>query len=139
MIPFLAQTQPASFGDWTSNAFYVVGLITAVVMLYKATRSKPGSTEIAGQPLTVRAANDYATKGELRSLEVRVDRITDEVRTGFTELDRKRSSSIAGLHDDLDRKTNDLRKDVKEDFQGVHDRIHDVATAIGRVEGKLSK
>lgn len=135
----LAQAQPATFNDWVANAFYVVGLITAVVILYQRLRPKPRETAITGQPLEVRAASDYATKGELRSLELRVDRITDEVRTGFTELDRKRSVSIAGLHDDLDAKTTMLRSDVKQDIHGVHTRINEVLSSVSKLEGKLER
>lgn len=81
--------------------------------------------------------HEYASKAELAALSKRVDDLGTEIREGFRSLDSKRSISIAGLHDDLESKTTDLRKEVKADIAGVHTRINDVLAAVSELKGKV--
>lgn len=53
------------------------------------------------QPFTVKPQVEYATKAELHAVDQRVHELADKIESNFRELDRKRSVSIAGLHDDL--------------------------------------
>lgn len=80
----------------------------------------------------------YATKAEHSELKGRVDKISDDIMRGFERVDQKRSTSIAGLHDDLKRETTALRLEMKTDIKGVHERVNDVFRVVDKIEGRLA-
>jgi hypothetical protein len=62
--------------------------------------------------------------------------------TVTTELTRQ-AASRKGIYEKIEEmderaavRTDALRKEVKDDIRGVHDRINDVLHALGRLEGK---
>lgn len=140
MLAIFAQSTiapPAGFNDWLASAFYLVGLVTAAVVLYKHLHGRPTSTEIAGQPLTIQGATLFTPIEAHNELKGRVDGISRDIAAGFERLDHKRSVSVAGLHDDLEVAIENLRKEVKEDVKGVHDRINAVLAAVSELRGKV--
>jgi polyhydroxyalkanoate synthesis regulator phasin len=56
----------------------------------------------------------FATKSEHEKLEQRVNGLSAEIKDGFRELDKKRSVSIAGLHDDLNTGLEKVHKRIDE-------------------------
>lgn len=56
----------------------------------------------------------FATKAEHDKLEQRVNGLSAEIKDGFRELDKKRSVSIAGLHDDLNNGLEKVHKRIDE-------------------------
>ena len=133
-----AQISAESIGSWLQVAFWLFGgtaaIVGAVVGLKKLSEKPQAGTP---QPFVVQGSVRFATMEEHEKLEARVDGIGELIRSGFERLDHKRSQSVAGLHDDLEGSITDLRKEVKEDITGVHNRINDIAQAIARIEGKL--
>jgi hypothetical protein len=112
----------------------IVGFLGSTVTSWLALRSSNRA-----QKREVTFTNEYATKAEHAELKNRVDKIADEIVRGFERVDGKRSSSIAGLHDDLESKTTALRMEVKSDIKGVHDRVSDLVGAVNRLVGKVEK
>ena len=112
----------------------IVGFLASTFTSVMALRSSNRA-----QKREVSFADEYATKAEHTELKIRVDGIDSSVRSGFDRLDGKRSVSIAGLHDDLEAKTNALRLEVKADIKGVHERVTDIVGFVKRIEGKLEK
>jgi hypothetical protein len=64
MLTLIAQTTqhtpPSGFDNWIANAFYILGLITAAVMLFKNVRKTPSqNVRVEEQPLNVREYVEY--------------------------------------------------------------------------------
>lgn len=123
----------------TTIGLVVIALIYLSRWLWDYNRSR---REDAGQheprahpPLHV----TFASREEHAELKGRVDGIETKIDEGFQRLDARRSSSVAGLHDDLEDSITSLRLEVKADIKGVHDRMTDVLGAVRRLEGKLEK
>lgn len=132
MILQLAQIAPDANG--LLQFLIIVGFLASTFASVMALRSSNRA-----QKREVSFADEYATKAEHTELKIRVDGIDSSVRSGFDRLDGKRSVSIAGLHDDLEVKTKELRLEVKSDIKGVHDRVTELLKVVARVEGKLEK
>lgn len=81
----------------------------------------------------------YATKTEHGELKGRVAAVEDRTEQNFRELDRKRSVSIAGLHDDLRDKTDSLRTEMKADNERLNMRITEILSAVGEIKGRIAK
>lgn len=132
MLPhFIAQLPTdsvPSLSAWILGASGAVFLINQALTFYKEhMRVKP-------EP-----ADTYATKAEHTELKGRVDNADAKIETNFRELDRKRSVSIAGLHDDLAAKTEALRSEMKSDNERLHDRITDVLAKVSELKGQVQK
>ncbi len=132
MMPLLAQIAPDP--QALTQFLIIVGFLGSTVTSWLALRSSNRA-----QKREVSFTEEFATKAEHIELKGRVDRIADEIVRGFERVDQKRSTSIAGLHDDLETKTSALRLEVKADIKGVHDRMTDVLGAVRRIEGKIEK
>src|SRR5689334_1842573 len=80
----LAQAAPAGTENFLAIAFYLVGGVTAVVMLVKSFK-KPDAveTEIGGQPIKVKFAAQFATKEEHETLRHDFGEFRREVSTSF--------------------------------------------------------
>jgi len=112
----------------------IIGFLGSIVTSLVALRSSNRA-----QKREVSFTDEYATKAEHAELKGRVDKIADEIVRGFERVDQKRSVSIAGLHDDLEKSIGGLRVEVKDDIRGVHERINVVLAAVSKLEGKLEK
>lgn len=128
LFHLIAQTQPPDFGPWLSNLFYGVGLLTACVVLFKHLKGSPSSTEISGQPLTVKAAARFATKEEHSELKGVVEAMGREIKEGFASMDGRRSGSIDAL-----------RLEIKAEIHGVHERVNEVLRGVSRLEGRSER
>lgn len=82
---------------------------------------------------------EYVTRQEHSELKQRVEQMADKIDDNFRALDQKRSVSIAGLHHDLANRTDAVRKEIKTDVGGLHDRLNMVLTAVAHLEGKVGK
>ncbi len=112
----------------------VLGFLGSIVASLVAIRSSNRA-----QKREVSFADEFATRAQHDDLKGRVDKIADEIRSEFARLDQKRSVSIAGVHDDLENAIAALRAGVKQDVEGVHDRINVVLAAVSELKGRLSK
>jgi hypothetical protein len=81
----------------------------------------------------------YASKQEHAELKARVDNIETKIDEGFQRLDAKRSSSVAGLHDDLEEAIEALRLEVKNDIGGVQNKLGDVLGAVAELRGRVTE
>lgn len=79
-----AQAAPPGTENFLAITFYLVGGITAVVLLIKSLR-KPEAveTEIGGQPIKVKFAAQFATKEEHETLRQDFGEFRREVSTSF--------------------------------------------------------
>lgn len=135
----LNQTPPEDFDSWVANAFYVVALVTALVVLFQRLRAAPRSTTIEGQPVVVAAAAEFATTSQHAELKRKVDGLSQEIKDGFAALDAKRSDNVRDLYKDVEASVNGLRKEVREDVVGLHTRLNDVTGAVREMAGQLKE
>src|SRR4051812_15701105 len=105
MFPtFLAEVAAAAdfsaqaLKDWLAVLFYLVGGATAIVALWKMLSGKNGATEIAGQPIEVKAHAAFATKLEHEQLQKKLD----------DELGRERGSRKK-IHEEVATLQGDLK------------------------------
>ncbi len=102
-----------------------------------ADQSDPQQVQVQN-PLTVKPHVEFASMDSHRELAKQVAELRSEVSTGFARLDQKRSSSIAGLHDDLRDAVADLRTEMKSDNTGLNTRITEVLAAVSELKGRIS-
>jgi hypothetical protein len=113
---------------WMVGGSAAIFAINQVLTFYKA--------HIKEQPTP---ADTYATKAEHAELRGRVDRMGTEIHSAFERLDQKRSVSIAGLHTKVEASTAEIRREIKADLGGVHERISTVLTAVSELKGAIRR
>ena len=108
MISFLAQASPppAALASFLEVAFYLVGLLTAVVVLYR--HVYPAA--ISPQPLTVRGHIENASSDDLREVHGRIKRERDEINRELVNLkDEQKAMRLK-----LDAEISDLHNRINE-------------------------
>lgn len=130
-MPILAQLSEQTADAlvvWMVGGSAAIFAINQVLTFYKA--------HIKEQPTP---ADTYATKAEHAELRTRVDRMSGEIAQAFDRLDHKRSVSIAGLHTKVDQATAEIRREIKSDMGGVHDRLSTVLSAVSELKGSINR
>lgn len=74
----------------------------------------------------------YATKPEVEKLSKRIDGFDDKLGSLVEKMENRRSQNTARLHEKIDTANNDLRKEVKSDFKGVHTRLDTILDYIAK-------
>lgn len=110
MLPLAEVQPPAHFDAWIASAFYVVGLITSMVVLYKHLRPEPEqAVRVSPQPLEVKPAADYATRDDLQKVDVaahgRMKRERVEINDQMQRLEDRLGESIQTLDEKITRNT----------------------------------
>jgi hypothetical protein len=124
----LPEVEGPAFLAWLASAALALFLLNQAITFWKEhLREKP----IPGET--------YATKVEHNELRQRLDAVDGKIEANFRELDRKRSVSIAGLHDDLTAKTEAIRAEMKHDAEGIHARMSDILGAVHELKGRIQK
>lgn len=113
MIPLLAEitqhTPPAGFDNWIANAFYIVGLITAGVVLYKHLRKAPSQQmEITRQPLEVRGHVEYTPIAMHREFAKEIDAEIAELRQGLEKISSEGEERDIRIHDRIDKLSTEV-------------------------------
>jgi hypothetical protein len=132
MISLLAQashTPPPGFSDWIASAFYLVGLVAAVVVLYQRLRPRPTQpVAVMDKPLkvqgTARYVEEEAFKTEITNVHGRIGRERKEVDAQLAEIKSAhiRQAETGEAHsvrlhariDDLDRRVDHIPQRVIE-------------------------
>jgi hypothetical protein len=122
-----------SLAGLAASAASVVGLL---VGLKKLRAPSEASVRIGPQPLEVRAASDYATKGEMSSLENRITAEIHQVHGRISGMRGEMTERIDRLEETLNEELRAQRKDTKTDIAGVHSRITDVLSAVCELKGR---
>lgn len=122
-----APTSAAAIGFIALAFFAIIGGVNQALRFFDRLKEKPIP------------ADTYATKQDHGELKDRVSAVEDRTEQNFRELDRKRSVSIAGLHDDLRDKTESLRQEMKSDNERLNIRITEILSAVGEIKGRIAK
>jgi uncharacterized protein YdhG (YjbR/CyaY superfamily) len=108
----------------------------------------PKMVELLPNPLTVKPHVDFtplqvheAMHGGLRA---EVAEIRTRIDANFKELRDERSRSTGNLHERIEsmdgraaERTEELRKEIKEDIRGVHNRMNDILSAVSNLQGRI--
>ncbi len=122
----LPAPDPASFWQWLLSAAAIVGLMLAVLKLWKELRpSRP--TEISPQPLQVEAFKRFATKDE-------VDQLSSELREDMETLEMKFARLETAVHESETRIINKGEERAK----AIHERINNQSEAQAEVMQHIS-
>lgn len=98
-------TPPPGLDAFLASAFYVVGLITAVVVLWQRLRTAPEQpVRLAPSPLEVKPAADYATRSDLERVDTAVHGRMKRERTEINEEMRRFQDSVGERIGNLDSK-----------------------------------
>lgn len=131
-------TSPASLRAWLECLFFLGGGLYILLAIRKQMRpTERTPVHLTGQPIRIEREVEFTPLEAHRKLEAKVDRITDQITAGFDKADGKRSSSIAGLHDDLRNATEHLRTEMKSDNTGLHNRLSEVLVELGELRGQV--
>lgn len=125
MIPTIAQitshTPPSGFGEFVSNAFYIVGLITAGVVLFKHIRPKPPQTvDVHNKPLVVSAHRKF----------VEEERFNQELKEVHGRLSRERK--------ELDQQITEIRREHKEEISAANKRFENITNRLDELRDDIS-
>lgn len=106
----LAQSSPSLSPEFFGMVVLALMLLTR--WLWEYNREQRAKEALHEPKATPPLHTQFAAKADLTKLEVRVDNLTTEIRGGFDRLDAKRSSSIAGIHDDLNAGLEKVHKRI---------------------------
>jgi len=125
MIPLLAeisQDPPPGFDAWLASLFYLMGIITAGVVLYKQLRPRPAQhMHVAPQPFEVKGHVEYTPLSVHREF-------SKEVNERFAAMS---AASSAGR-----QKIYEL---IRAQNEGLHNRITDLFGLVREMKGKLDR
>lgn len=114
-----ASPSPAALKDWLEALFYLCGGILACAGVWKLLVGKPGKTEIANDPMSVRQVHDSATKADLEKLEKKVE-ASDAKHTssrkgiyGSIEDHGRKISTLETVAQNTTREISDVKSDLK--------------------------
>lgn len=111
-----------------------------IALTLKALRAPTDAAVRVGPlPLEVRAASDYATKGEMVSLESRLTGEIHQLHGRISGLRSEVTDQINGLETSIRAELHSQRTETKADIGGVHDRINDVLGAVRELKGRIER
>ena len=115
-------TPPPGFAEWMQSSFYMLGIITACVALYKLLRPKPSQQmHVANQPVEVKGHVEYtplATHKEFRA----------EVEVRLAAMSKASSEGRQKIYDLL-----------RTHNENMHNRITDLVGLVRELKGKIEK
>jgi hypothetical protein len=137
MNPFFAEFVPNAnyFLQWVGTLGFVSGIIATWVTI--SGRNKSQKREVAFETV-------YATKEELAELKEMANSQITELRETLERMEiaaAERRREIYLKIEESRRSTNDtitdLRKEVKADINGVHQRVTDLVKGVGEIVGQM--
>jgi hypothetical protein len=140
----LAETNPDAAAALLvlQGIFWLAAGIGALAVAANSVRkfyagSKPTEHTIAGQPVTVKTQVEFATKDEHQDLAQKVEKEVKELDTKldhkFTQLNRERSQSIAGLHAKIELGNSQLREEMRADQKATQARLDVLPERVIRI------
>jgi len=129
-----ANTAPPILSWWIFGFAVLLYLATGTVRLYKMLQGKDSS--------------DYVTREALDRIEnqqnKRIDDLTESTEERVVALHKRTADREAALDRNLQarenrhiERTEKLRREIKEDNNGVHERINDIVEGVGIIKGIL--
>lgn len=138
-MTLLAQSAPDAVTTTAIIAaiVFLLGGVNQGMEFFRKLRA-PEAQIISPQPLIVEMQKSFASTTDLHRVEA-------EGKAETAKLFAKLGGVERGLREEnkedtalINAKIDDVRKEVKEDINGVHQRITDVLTAVSRLEGQIS-
>lgn len=127
MPALLANLDPMLLGQWLQNLAWLAGGTFGVVALVQKLRGGPSMP----QPFSVRAAHDVATQQDVKEVHGRIAREREEIDSRIAQADRR----FERIEEQQGHVLSELRREMKEDARGIHERINQILQAVARLEG----
>ncbi|MBL9187912.1 MAG: hypothetical protein JNK23_10560 [Opitutaceae bacterium] len=106
----LAQAAPSASAlkEFLEVVFYICGLVAAIVVAWRALTGKATATEIADQPIEVRAHAGTVTREELKQVHGRIERERKELDREILRVENATERRMESLESKLDEQTEKL-------------------------------
>jgi len=140
----LASPNPAFVSSWLAVALILMGgALTGIGCIAGWRAIFPLPTKLK-QPLKVEKVVEFATAERVEKVEGELSALRAEVQEGFQGIREDRSRSTGNLHQRIESmefkaqaRTDELRREIKTDVRGVHERINEVLAAVNRVSSSV--
>jgi len=127
-MSFLAQIpEPQELSSFLSVAFYIIGCVTAVVMLVNQWR--PSRHEITNSPLEVKPHPGSVTRDELKQVHGRIERERTEINRMVEALKSETDRRLDKLEEKIDGNTHET--------SGLSGEIKQMGTQVHRLTNSL--
>jgi hypothetical protein len=104
----------------------------------------PNQTEIFPQPIAVKEYVEFTPLKDHQALKQEVGDMGHRIEHNFEELRIERSRSTGNLHERIERmskeaddRSESLRKEMKADFRGVHERSNTLLEELSKLRGSI--
>lgn len=166
MLPALiaqAAPPPAELSAFLAVGFYLIGIVTASVVLWRLLTGKSDRTMIGPTPLEIKASPSYATiqqhaalemktKEQHAALEEKMDKELGRERGARKQMHEEIAMLQSGVEVVKIQNTQQadalteikveqqlIKREIKSDNTSMHTRIGEILTALGEIKGRLSK
>lgn len=112
-------------------------LVALLVGIKKLRAPVEAPVRVGNAPLEVRAASDYATKGELGTLEGRLTAEMHQLHGRISGMRGEMTERIDRLEKAINDELRDQRREAKGEIGGVHERINEVLSAVSELKGRF--
>jgi len=123
--------------------YLLLGVGAGMAILAGWRTFNPSPTKLK-QPIRVQEEVEFATVERVEKVEIELGTVRSELRAGFDNLQKDRSRSTGNLHERIEemetrseQRNEGLRREIKSDMKGVHDRINDVLAAVSGVSSSV--
>jgi hypothetical protein len=144
LLAQMTQFSPAQLGTTLTILIVIAGGYWKLRRMEDYMRGKGEPHKIKPQPLVVKEAEEFATLDRVEKVEHNLEGLKSEVRLGFAGLREDRSRSTGNLHqriEQMDRtseaRTEALRREIKADNKGMHERLNLVLEKVSEVRSSV--
>lgn len=119
-------------------AQFFMNLLIGALTIWKITKREPPLHEA------------YASRAEHKELVVQVVQLAKEMREGFAKMEESRRTSVSKAYQHTEKLVSDMgasiktdlqemRRNMRDDNDGVNQRVDTVLKAVSRLEGKVEE
>lgn len=135
MTPLLAQSTPDAhaLSSFLEVTFYLIGIVTAAVVLWKQVTGKSEETRISPQPLEVKEHTTFASREELHTakteLHGRVKREREEIDQAIQRVEELATRRAEKLEEKVDRNTQ-LTAATQGEVRQINQAVSQLTTSL---------
>jgi hypothetical protein len=146
MIPLLAQSTPpaAALSSFLEVAFYLIGIVTAAVVLWKQLTGKSEETRITPQPLEVKPHARLAKWEELETVKNeahgRISRERKEIDAAIARVEAQQKELGAQIDSDLQAIRDQVagnNEASEQRVERINRRLDDLNTSVSGLPAQV--
>ncbi len=118
---------PVALKSWLGVLFYIIGCITAVVLLVNQFRG--GKQEITNNPLEVKQHPGSVSREELKQVHGRIERERKEIDREIARIEMAAEKRMESLDKNL-RTNTDLTSKMSGVVEQMNQSVHTLSTSL---------